>query len=289
MTPLDADGNFLASSFELLLERLYASGVDGVYVCGNTGEWAALPLELRKAAALAAVRNSPPGKQVIVHIGAHSTQDSVELAKHAARAGAHSVSSLPPSGYYSYPEIRSYYQTLASSSDAPLLIYFVPSSCPAVTTLEQILELCAIPNVIGLKFTDSNLGRMERIKQRGYTIFNGNDDMLASGLLMGADGGIGTFYNLLPELFLDVYAGAVTNDWPRAMAAQHRINELIDLVLRFPAHAAVKRMLTWSGVDCGVPAAPRASLTLHEERSLIDALAKSSFRDAPFARPPFAS
>src|SRR5512140_1516543 len=85
ITPLDQEGHFAPAAFERLLERVYAAGVHGVYVCGQTGEGPQLDVEDRKRAAEVAVRCSPPGKLVIVHAGAPRTAEAVELVKHASR------------------------------------------------------------------------------------------------------------------------------------------------------------------------------------------------------------
>ncbi|HWQ53438.1 MAG TPA: dihydrodipicolinate synthase family protein [Bryobacteraceae bacterium] len=282
-TPFDAEGKFRPSSFELLLERVYSAGVHGVYVCGQTGEGLLMPVAQRKAAAEVAVRNSPAGKSVVVHVGAHTTADAVELVRHAASIGAAAISSLPPIGGYSFGEIRAYYEALAAASDLPLLVYFYPDAAPSVSTAAQVLELCQIPGVIGLKFTDFDLYKMETIKRQGVVLLNGRDEVLVAGLLMGADGGIGTFYNLVPELFVQVYEHTAAGRWDAARAVQTRINELIRLVLRFPCLPAVKRMLAWSGIDCGTCIAPRRELTAEETGELAALLGRSSFASSAFA------
>src|SRR5438445_12984281 len=104
VTPLDADEQFAPAPFEALLESLYAAGVDGVYVCGGTGEGLLQTVDQRKLVAEAAVRNSPKAKLVVVHVGSHRTADAVDLADHASRIGAAAVSALPPAGNYSCAE-----------------------------------------------------------------------------------------------------------------------------------------------------------------------------------------
>jgi N-acetylneuraminate lyase len=275
VTPFDENENFAAAPFEALLERIYSAGAHGVYVCGQTGEGLLQAVEQRQRVAETAVRNSPAGKQVIIHVGAYRTADAVQLARHAGRIGATAVSSLPPIGPYSFAEIRQYYEAVAAASELPVLVYYFPEVCPGITSAEQILELCRIPNVVGLKFTDFDLYRLRNLKQSGAVIFNGRDEILAAGMLMGADGGIGTFYNLVPELFVEVYRRARAGEWDAAVAAQDRINALIRVTLRFPAFAAVKRQLQWSGIDCGRCLRPRRDLTEDEEaelRPLVDAL-----------------
>lgn len=277
VTPVDDQGSLNVRSFERLLARLYEAGSHGMYVCGQTGEGLQLPLAVRERALEVAVANSPAGSIVVAHVGALSTADAVRLARHASRAGAHAISSLPPGSAYGFAEVRSYYEALAAASSLPVLIYYFPEFSAAIRTLEEVLELCSIPNVAGLKYTDFDLYRLSLIQRAGHVVFNGRDEVLAAGLLMGAHGGIGSFYNLAPDLFVSLYAAAGEGRWLEARAAQDRINDLIRAVLRFPMLAAIKRLLTWSGIDCGHPVPPRRPLTADEEAALREAVTAAGF------------
>jgi N-acetylneuraminate lyase len=268
VTPLDDSGRFHFGAFERLVKQLYEARVDGLYVCGQTGEGLQQALGQRQEVAEAAVHLSPPGKSVIIHVGAPSTEEAIALACHASKIGAHAISSLPPFGNYSFEEIRSFYQALASASGVPLLIYYFPSLAPAIRTIDQILELCRIPNVAGLKFTDSDLFRLWAIRQTGALVFNGSDEMLAAGLLMGANGGIGSIYNVIPEHFVTLYEHAVAGRWEDARTEQGHINKFIQVILQFPVNPAVKAILKWSGIDCGACILPRRPLSSAEERQL---------------------
>jgi N-acetylneuraminate lyase len=283
VTPFDRDGDFSPKTFERLLGRLYAAGVDGVYVCGQTGEGMLQPVERRKRVAEVALGASPAGKLVIVNTGANNTADALELSRHAARAGAHAVSSLPPVGGYSFAEIRGYYEALAAAVDVPVLGYYFPEICPNLVGAGPLLDLLSIPNLAGFKFTDFDTYTLSVVKESGAIMFNGRDEVLAAGLLMGADGGIGSFYNLVPELFVELWRLARANQWLEARAVQKSINELITLVLRFPLLPAIKAMLGWTGLDCGPCLAPRGALTREQEATLRRALAGSGFADTSLA------
>jgi N-acetylneuraminate lyase len=134
-----------------------------------------------------------------------------------------------------------------------------------------------------LKFTDFDLYKLHQISQSGKVIFNGRDEVFAAGLLMGAGGGIGTFYNLVPELFLQIYQSALSGRWDEARRAQDHVNELIRVTLQFPMLSAVKTMLKWQGFDCGPCLAPRENLTGDEESRLRAMIANSSLSPT-FAR-----
>lgn len=268
VTPFDEHERFAPAPFEKLLESLYRADVDGVYVCGGTGEGLLQTVEQRRLVAEAAVRLSPKGKQVIVHVGSHRTADAVELAGHAGRIGATAVSALPPLGNYSFAEIRGYYEAIAGAAGVPLLVYFFPNNYPGVNTLDQVLDLCLISNVAGLKYTDFDLYRMRSIKQTGATVFSGYDEVLVAGLLMGADGGIGTFYNVMPHLFVDLYRRARKGDWEGARGVQDAINTVIRIALQYPCFPAIKEMLRWRGIDCGACIRPRGGLTAAQATQL---------------------
>jgi N-acetylneuraminate lyase len=277
ITPFDENENFAPAVFERLLERLYATGIAGLYVNGQTGEGLLQPVEQRKRVAEVALRSSPSGKTVIVHVGAYRTADALDLARHAASIGAQAIASLPPLGAYSFAEIRAYYQALAAVSDLPVLVYYFPAICPAIQGTPQALELLDIPNVIGLKFTDFDLYKLSQIKRSRCVVFNGHDEVLIAGLLMGADGGIGSFYNLVPELFVEVFSRVQQGQWEKAQCVQWRINELVEIGLRFPLVPAIKTILRWQGLDCGEALAPRRRLTDEENGRLRDLLDNSSF------------
>jgi N-acetylneuraminate lyase len=283
ITPFDAECRVNGESLEMLLERLYAAGAHGVYACGQTGEGLLQTVEQRKTVAEVVMANSPKEKQVVIHVGAQRPAEAFELARHASKIGATAVSSLPFAGAYSFEEARAYYRKLAASVDIPVLVYFFPEVCPAVRGAEQVIELTQIPNVAGVKFTDFNLYGLATIKETGAVVFNGRDEVLAAGLLMGADGGVGSFYNLVPGLFVELYDLACRNEWQQARAVQRKINELIRITLKFPLLPAMKQMLGWAGINCGTCLASRRALTDDEKRLLQAALAQSSFERDAFA------
>jgi N-acetylneuraminate lyase len=278
ITPFDESGRFVPAVLEKLLTRLYAAGVHGVYLCGSTGEGMLQPREQRQAIVDTAMACTPRDRHVIVHVGAASLEEAVALSSHAAKAGARAVSSLPPtSGAFSFADLQRYYAALARASDLPLLVYYFPEMSPSIATAEQLEALCSLPNVCGVKFTDFDLYRLGGLARPGRCVFNGRDEVLAAGLLMGADGGIGSFYNVAPELFVSIYTAATEGRWEDARAAQRRVNALIRITLQYPVFPAIKQMLAWSGLDCGACLPPRDRLDAGQQARLRDDLAGAGF------------
>jgi N-acetylneuraminate lyase len=269
LTPFDADGRFARGAFEQLLAHVYAGGVHGVYVCGTTGEGLLMSTAVRREVAEAAVACTPPGRAVIVHVGASAFEDVRELARHAARIGATAISSLPPSGPgFGFAEACTYYTNLAAVSDLPVVVYYFPQVYPGISTLAQLEALCALPQVVGVKFTDFDLSVLAGVASPARVVYNGRDEVLAAGLLMGAHGGIGSFYNLLPDRFVAIFDHARAGRWREARAVQDEVNALITGTLRFPLFPALKQVLTWMGIPGGQCLVPRAPLTEEQRVAL---------------------
>jgi N-acetylneuraminate lyase len=271
ITPVHGDGNLNTSALEALLERVYAAGVDGVYLCGSTGEGLVLPASQRRQIVEMAVRNSPAGKHVVVHVGAWSFEESKELAIHAEKAGATSLSSLPPAGV-SYPELLEHYRALAALTALPFLAYYFPTASGGSLSLTQLAEICALPGISGLKFTDYDLYSLSLLIHDGNVVFNGRDEVLSAGLLLGASGGIGSIYNIVPAWFVELYAHALRGRWAEVRRMQDRINELVRILLRFPFMPALKKVMTWQGIECGHALRPRIGLTAEQESELRRAM-----------------
>lgn len=267
VTPLTAGGELATGAFEALIARMYAAEVDGLYVCGNTGEGMQLPVAIREEATEIAVKNSPAGKQVIVHVGAALHTDAVRLARHASKLKVAAISSLPPGPQYNFAETRHWYETIAAAADVPFLVYHFPSlSQPA--SLDQLESLCGIPGVVGLKFTSFDLYTLGQLVLSGATVFNGHDEVLAAGLLMGAHGGIGSTYNLMPELYVEMLRQTKSGEWQAARRTQDVVNRRIRTLLKYPLVPAIKQVLTWQGIPCGEAVSPRAGLTAAQREAL---------------------
>lgn len=279
VTPLRDDETVNLPALEKLLERVHRAGVDGVYACGSTGEGVLLPEAERRKILEAAVGASPRGKHVIAHVGSWSLAESERLAKHAERHGASAASCIRPPGV-TYPEMLAWYRRLAASTGLPFLAYYIPSGPSESLSVDQLTEICRLPGVAGIKYTDYDLYTLSLLAREGFLLFNGRDEVLAAGLLMGACGGIGSIYNLVPGWFVELNQLALAGRWPEARLLQDRINDLIRVLLRFPFLSALKKVLTWEGIPCGSVVRPRTVLTPAQETQLrkeIDELGIFSF------------
>jgi N-acetylneuraminate lyase len=250
-----------------------------LYVAGQTGEGWQLDSVQRKRLAEIAVRNSPPEAQVVIHVGAMRLAEAVELACHAGKIGAAAVSSLPPPGAGNGAELLDWYGRLAQASPLPLYVYYFPSLSPAVRSCTDLLAICELPNVAGLKYTADNLDWMSEVVRAGANVLFGRDEVLASALLLGAHGGIGTFYNLVPEWLLEIYSATQAGHWSEAAQIGERLRRLIHVCLRYEILSTCKVILRWQGFDCGPVLSPRINMTAADEDALRADLVREGFAE----------
>jgi N-acetylneuraminate lyase len=275
VSPKDDEGDFSGKRLEALLTRLYESNVHGMYMCGNTGEGYLLSSAARKEAVDVAVEVSRGKGKVIVHVGAPAEEDAVALAKHAAQAGADAISSLPPYVQgYSFDEVHAYYTRLAYSSGLPTFVYYIPVITHREFSLAEMDQLLDIEGVAGLKFTNHNLFLMEGIVDGGRNphVFNGHDEVFLAGMAMGAQAGIGTFYNLMPDHFVGIYDAFIAKDMEKGRALQRDVNRLIRAAMTVRMNGAVHTLLKWQGIPCGDPIRPARPLDESDEKILRTAL-----------------
>lgn len=233
VSPCDDEDRFLEDVFAEHLHRVYKAGVQGVYICGGTGDALRMDAADRKRAADRAVEASKPyDGTVIVHVGNRSTREAVELARHAAAAGAHAISSMPP--FTTTPlQVRDYYADLAAATDLPLLVYHIPQFTGVATSVDQMLALLDIPNVVGIKCSSSDLMFMKRIAMArpDAVLINGVDEQFALGLQYGARGGVGLWYSVFPRLFIEIYEAVQRRDFEHAMVLQTMLVDLWQVAL----------------------------------------------------------
>jgi N-acetylneuraminate lyase len=281
VTPLTASGDLDVRSSERLIDHLYQKGIGGLYLTGSTGEGIYLSREIRQRLVEVAIGMSRGRGKVIVHVGAIQPSLARELADHAARAGADAISSIPPfAGGYSWAEVQAFYADLAAKSRLPVVAYYIPGLTGQPRTVDELSSLLTVPNIAGYKFTEFNLYLMQRLLLRfncDQIMYNGPDEMLALGLQFGAHGGIGTTYNVMPELILQVAKLCQQGKFSDAVAAQKRANDIIEPLIAAHGVASTKQILYWQGlIDHTTCAHPRAGLTDQQQSDLRRRLANTA-------------
>ena len=265
MTPFDTKGQFNEGAFRELVDFQLAGGLHGLFVCGGGGEGLFMNVPERKQVAQAALDHAGSRCQIIVHVGALATRDCVELAKHAEDHGALAVGSLPPFTFAKDPDtIVAHFAQIVEAVTIPVLAYHLPGVTHVEIYAPLMERLHNEAGVAGIKFTDYNLHAMQQLMDCGpgdLELLYGRDEQLLGALVMGARGGIGSTYNVMPNLFGQLWREYADGQLAAAQATQRSINGVIGVLLRGGGIGACKAMLNMLGFDCGAPRSPSRALT----------------------------
>lgn len=274
VTPLCADGSVNLGSLRALVRMNLDKGVAGFYVGGSTSECFLLTAEERKKILEAVVSETAGAAAVIAHIGSIGTDLSIELGRHAEKTGVDAVSSVPPFYYkFSPEEIRAYYRDITDAVNKPMIIYNFPALSGVTLTAEAVAEYAKDERIIGVKHTSMDLYQLERMKKTvpGLTVYSGHDEVYLGGLVLGADGAIGSTYNFMAERFTEISRLFAEGKIGEAQKKQGEANDIISLLLRIGSLQATKYILTRMGVDCGECRKPFSPLKEADKKTL-DAL-----------------
>lgn len=242
---------------------LAAGGVNGILALGSTGEGILLSAAERREVLAAFVACELP---VIAHCGAQTTADTVALAEHAASSGAAGVAVIGPPYFPLDDESLFRHFAAAARACEPLPFYVyeferISGYAVPLAVVERLREL--VPNLAGLKVSDSPFEKVRPYLSDGLDVFVGAEGLIGEGLAAGAAGAVSG----LSSAFPDVVAEAVrTGDSQRA-------GELRALLDRYQRLAALKVVVASKGIPLREDMrAPLRRLSDDERRSLFAAL-----------------
>ena len=243
--------------------------LDGVLALGTTGEGFLLGVDERKRVVELFVATGIP---VVAHCGAQTTAATVELAEHAAEAGARGVAAIAPP-YFQLDDralLAHFVAAARACAPTPFYVYEFERASGYAVPLDVLARLRdAAPNLRGLKVSDSPWERFAPYLVEGLDVFVGPEALIAPGMRAGAVGAV----SALASAFPDRVAAAVQD--PDGGDA-HAMAELRAAVERFPRHAALKRIVARRGVRIREDVrAPLRGLT-DDERAELDAWLESS-------------
>ena len=249
ITPLNEKG-IDYELFAKLIEWQIAEGIDGLVVCGTTGEGSTLSDEEHKSAIEFMVKQVDGRVPVIAGTGSNDTAYAVELTKHASLMGVDGVLTVTP--YYNKATqkglIKSFTQ-IADASSVPVILYNVPSRTGVNIAPKTVLELSKHPNINAIKEASGDISQIAEISHLcgdNINIYSGNDDQVVPILSLGGKGCISVLSNLLPKETSEMCRLFREGDVKAAARLQLKyiplINALFSEVNPIPVKAAMAKM-----------------------------------------------
>jgi N-acetylneuraminate lyase len=280
VTPLSPQGGLRAESLRRLVRHSLKPGVAGFYVCGSTGEGFSRDPEERMEALEVVIEEAGDRADVIANISHMEFRQLRRLSDHAADAGASAVSTLPP--IYtpvSETELLAYFREVLGCSRLPVTIYNIPQLAKRALDDRAVRRLAADPKFVGVKHSseDTNLlARFKQIDEGRLLVWSGRDAYYLGCLAMGADGAIGSTFQLLGDIFCEITEAFRAGDQDRSLALQHAVNEVHAGLQTYGPIPSIKRCLTLLGCEVGECRLPYQPLGPEHDAHFQELLARAN-------------
>ena len=281
LTLLHEDQTFDEQKQRALIRWLMNRGVDGFYVGGSTGEGPLLTTDIRRQLIKTVVDEVNHRLPVICYIGYADTLQSIDLAQYAEDVGADGISAVPPYYYpFGFDEVYGYYKAISEHVAIPVFVYHIQSR--NTMSQDDMVQLLELPNVAGLKFTGSDHYAMQQVKQAApdKLVFSGRDEQCLSGLITGADGLIGSTYNVIPEIYLAICNHFLAGNLEKAKAAADAANQVLTTLIQNGHYlGAIKALLSIVGIQAPTMRSPMSGISAPDLSKLRRRLAE--LKDLP--------
>ena len=278
VTPFTNDGiNF--EELRKLIEFQILEGIDGLVICGTTGESSTMSLAEKKSVIDFSVKVTNGRVPIIAGTGRNNTADAVAMSKYAESVGADGLLLVTP--YYNKTTQKgliAHFSKIAERVNIPIILYNVPSRTGLNIEPETCLELSKIPNIVAIKEASGNISQVAKIANLcndELTIYSGNDDQILPILSLGGLGVISVLSNVYPKFVHEMIMDYLTGNWQKATASQIYSLPLINALFSEVNPIPIKYALNKIGFDCGIPRLPLVELS-DKNKERIDTLLKET-------------
>lgn len=185
-----------------LIEFHIKSGTDVIVPCGTTGESATLSHEEHHRVVEITIKTVNKRVPVVAGAGSNSTDETVDLSRHAKKSGADGVLLITP--YYNKPTQEGLYQHFrkaAESVDIPIVVYNVPGRTGVNMLPPTVARLRELRNIVGIKEATGDMKQVSeviRLCGKDFDVISGDDFTTLPLLCLGGTGAISVTANVAP-------------------------------------------------------------------------------------------
>jgi 4-hydroxy-tetrahydrodipicolinate synthase len=260
ITPF-VDGEVDLASYEKMLLHYLATGVNGIFPLGTTGESPTIDDDEMEAIVECTVSVVAGRVPVFVGIGGNATAKVVKTVKRLERYAFPGIVSVCP--YYNRPSqdgMREHFTRIAEVTAKQILIYNIPYRTSINLANETLLRLAELSNIVGVKDSSGNLSQsldLLRLRPKGFAVLTGDDASLYTMLAHGGDGGILASSHVRTERFVAVYERMMANDHQGAHAIWSELETLVPLLFKEANPMPIKYCVWREGLiaspECRLP------------------------------------
>lgn len=226
------DGKVDFASFGQLIDWQIEQGIDGLVICGTTGEASTLNDEEHIETVRYAIKKAAGRVPVIAGAGSNDTRHAIDMSMALEAEGADGLLLVTP--YYNRCTDKGliiHYTAIADRVNIPIILYSVPARTGVNISPFVVSELCNHPNIVGIKEASGNMAQVVEIAKyvnEDFALYSGNDEIIVPIMAMGGLGAISVLSNIVPKQTHDMIVDFLNGDIISAMKAQLSLKSLID-------------------------------------------------------------
>jgi len=282
VTALNADESLDRAGMARLVDYQINGGVDGIFVLGTNGEGPCLRDAVRREVCEVAVEAARGRVPVIAGVLQPSTARIIDDMALLADTGIAAFVATSPFyfGGYNADELVSHYRRLADATDLPILIYNIPQNTKVPITADAVLKIAEDPRIAGIKDSSGNWAEVQRLilerPREDFVILQGNQQMAAISLVLGADGLVPGFANVHPRLMSDLYVAVKRGTVAEAFGIQKQVDAFLRIRGRATLHGT-KLLAAHLGLIEPHVTAPLPRMTPDESTRYLDSCLSAGF------------
>jgi len=276
VTPFDHKGNIDFEKTTQLINYLISNGSDALVIAGTTGESPTLSTEEKLALFRHSVKVVDGRVPVVAGTGSNNTYTSIELTKKAEEIGVDAIMIVAP--YYNKPNQEGLYQhfkTIAESTELPVMLYNIPGRSVINMSVDTIVRLAELPNVVALKDASGDLDAMTAIIAQtsdDFALYSGDDGLTLPVLAIGGTGIISVASHVIGNEMQEMVKLYESGNPKEAAKIHQRIVPVMKSLFAAPSPTPVKTALQLKGLDVGSVRLPLVPLTEEERQTLVSTL-----------------
>lgn len=231
-------------AFGDFVEWQIAQGTHGLVPVGTTGESPTLSHDEHKRVVEICIEAAHGRVPVMAGAGSNSTDEAIELTRHAEEAGADAALIVTP--YYNKPTqagLYAHYKAIHDATDIPIFIYNIPPRCIIDMSVETMAALSKLKRIVGVKDATGDLVRplKQRIASGAKFCQLDGDDATAPGFnTHGGSGCISVTGNIAPKLVAQMQEASLAGDHAKALAIQEKLMPLHSVLFTEASPGPVK-------------------------------------------------
>ena len=280
VTPFKKSGEIDFNTLQLLIDFQAENGIDGIVVCGSTGESATMSEKEKIAVIDQSVKFANGKIHIIAGTGTYETEATRNFTIIAKELGASAALIVAP--YYNKPTqdgLFEHYAISVRDVNMPIIIYNIPGRTGVNITVDTQLKLAAsFPNIVATKEASGNLDQVMNIISKApehFSVLSGDDQLTLPMMAIGAKGVVSVISNYAPKKFAEMVALALKGKFIDAAKIHYELYDLMKLNVIETNPIPVKAAMAMMDMIKDPIRMPLLNLTKENSKLMKEALIKA--------------